>query len=362
MTIIDDIGLALIKQLPPEAAHTATIKALKFGLASKAKPLNREASNLLSVSLPVSGLNLPNPLGIAAGFDKNAEVYGPCLSMGAGFVECGTVTPKPQPGNPKPRLFRLKEDLAVINRMGFNNNGLEPFVERLKSGAQKAGVIGANVGANKVSQGVKRIEDYLDGISAVWEHCSYITLNISSPNTPGLRGLQNKSDLQELLAAASRAIAEQEDRTQIKLPIFLKIAPDIDDEAVDDIVNAVLVASGLTGIIVSNTTIHRTAFLKSSYANESGGLSGKPLFEKSTEILRKVARRVDGRLDIIGVGGVYDAQTAYNKIRAGAHCFQLYSALVYQGAPLIPSILEGIGDLIKADGFSHIREAVGADL
>ncbi|WP_018998048.1 quinone-dependent dihydroorotate dehydrogenase [Hirschia maritima] len=362
MTIFDDIGLALIKQLSPEAAHTATIKALKIGLASKAKILDEELAALLRTNLPISGLELPNPLGIAAGFDKNAEAFIPSLNMGCGFVECGTVTPKSQPGNPKPRLFRLKEDQAVINRMGFNNEGLEPFVRRLKNGVKGAGIVGANVGANKTSVGAKRVEDYVDGIKSVWEHCSYVTLNISSPNTPGLRGLQNKSDLQELLASASRAIGEQQDATQIERPVFLKIAPDIDDEAIADIVDAVLEARGLTGIIVSNTTIDRPETLKSQHASQAGGLSGKPLFEKSTIVLGKVARRVDGRLDIIGVGGVHDAQSAYKKIRAGAHCFQLYSSLVYGGAPLIPAILEGVGNLLKADGFSQISDAVGADL
>ncbi len=362
MTIIDALGLALIQQLPPETAHRATIAAMKFGLAGKAKPLSKKQSERLKAHLPISGLDLPNPLGIAAGFDKNADAFVPSLALGCGFVECGTVTPQPQDGNPKPRLFRLKEDDGVINRMGFNNSGLDSFVHRLKNGAANQGVVGANVGANKTSEGEKRVGDYVDGIKAVWQYCAYITLNISSPNTPGLRGLQNKSDLSALLTAASETILEMEDRHKIKRPVFLKIAPDIDEEAIRDIVDTVLLAKGMTGLIVSNTTIERPSFLQSENAKQTGGLSGKPLFEKSTQVLKQVARIADGRLDIIGAGGIHDAKSAYLKIRAGAHCFQLYSALVYEGAALIPEILNGLDQLLEADGFSQLSEAVGADL
>lgn len=362
MKFIDQFGLAAIQKLPPELAHTATIIALKSGLAAKAKKLTDQQLSLLKVELPISRLAIKNPLGIAAGFDKNAEVFAASLAMGCGFVECGSVTPQPQAGNAKPRLFRLKEDGGVINRMGFNNEGLHKFVQNLENAEFNSGIVGANVGANKTSLGAARIEDYTAGIKAVWQHCSYLTLNISSPNTPGLRGLQNRSELEELLGAASVSIQEMCDLHKKARPVFLKIAPDVDDEAIKDIVGAVLDAEGVTGLIVSNTTIARPASLKSPYASEVGGLSGKPLFDKSTEVLAKVARMADKRLDIVGVGGVYNAATAYKKIRSGADCFQLYSALVYDGAPLISEILTGLSELLEADGYSNISEAVGVDL
>ncbi|MFC7291202.1 quinone-dependent dihydroorotate dehydrogenase [Hirschia litorea] len=362
MPIIDDIGLKLVQLLPPETAHSATIAALKAGVVRKMAPLSSETLEVLRTDMPVSGLCLPSVLGVAAGFDKNCEVAAPTLRMGFGFVECGTVTPLPQAGNPKPRLFRLKEDLGVINRMGFNNAGLDAFVSRLKTHADLDLVVGANVGANKTSQGEKRIADYVEGIEAVWPYCSYLTLNISSPNTPGLRGLQDKGELTALLGAASKAISRMQDVHNVKKPVFLKIAPDIDDEAINDIVSAVVQADGMTGLIVSNTTISRPDNLMSESASQMGGLSGKPVFELSTHVLRKVARVSDGRLDIIGAGGVYDAQSAYAKIRAGAHAVQLYSALVYGGAAMVPQILNGLAKLLEADGFANIGEAVGADL
>ena len=361
MSLIETVGFKIARSMPAEAAHCATIKALKTGLV---RPDIDVDPPILGTRLPVSGLVLKNPIGLAAGFDKNAEAFGPMLAYGFGFVECGTVTPRPQPGNPKPRLFRLVEDKAVINRMGFNNGGLDPFVRRLSNGCDDprvaSGVVGANVGANKVSEGDARVADYVAGVKAVWPYCNYITINISSPNTPGLRGLQEKGALEELLSAVAQAAREIKDPDAPVKPVFLKIAPDVDDTAVQDIVEAVLAAGEITGLIVSNTTIERFATLKSAHKSEQGGLSGEPLFEKSTEVLKQAAAIAAGRLDMIGVGGVHDADTAYAKIRAGAHAVQLYSALVYGGPGLVREIKQGLAERLAADGFSSVSDAVGA--
>lgn len=362
MSLMETIGFKLAHSMSPEAAHTATIRALKYGFV---KPSLEADSPMLATRLPVSGLVLKNPVGLAAGFDKNAEVFGPMLGYGFGFVECGTVTPRSQTGNPKPRLFRLTEDEAVINRMGFNNDGLGVFVRRLVKGRDDpiaaSGVIGANVGANKVSQGAARVADYVAGVKAVWPYCSYIAINISSPNTPGLRGLQEKGALEELLGAVAEAAREIKDPKAAKKPIFLKIAPDMDETAVHEIVETVLAAGELTGLIVSNTTVEHVDDLKSPHKTEQGGLSGKPLFEKSTLALKWAAQAAAGRLDLIGVGGIHDAETAYAKLRAGAHAVQLYSALVYAGPRLVNEIKSGLVERLRADGFSSVSDVVGVD-
>ncbi len=357
MGSLDVIGVNLMRMLPPEVAHNASILALKTGLAPE---FSGDVPASLQVRLPVSGLKLPNPVGLAAGYDKNAEVSSQLLGLGFGFVECGTVTPMPQPGNPKPRLFRLKEDSGVINRMGFNNQGLQPFVKRLQ-GQKNNGVVGANVGANKTSQGEARLEDYAKGVRAVWPFCSYVTLNVSSPNTPGLRGLQGEKELTALVAHVAGAVSEMTPAHGSR-PVFLKIAPDMDDDAIVALVDIVLASGCVTGLIVSNTTVSRPKNLTNSQAHEAGGLSGSPLFDLSTHVLKVTARHAAGRLDIIGVGGVKDAATAYAKIRAGAHAIQLYSALALQGLDIIQSIQNGLDDLLVKDGFSALSDAVGADL
>lgn len=351
MTGFYGIATKLVRVLPPEAAHTATIKGLKSGFGPK---LPRHDDPVLRITLPKSGLTLPNPIGLAAGFDKNAEVFGPMLRFGFGMVECGTVTPRPQAGNPKPRLFRLTEDRAVINRMGFNNDGLQAYVRRLSKHIGK-GTVGANVGANKDTENLA--EDYVPGIEAVWDHCQYLTLNISSPNTPGLRGLQNKDALEDLLSRCGGAIQNASGTK----PVFLKVAPDLDEESIADICNVVRGHSAwLTGLIISNTTIARPESLKSSDKEESGGLSGVPLMEPSTEILRAFARELDGAFDLIGAGGIASGADAYAKIKAGAHAVQLYSALVYEGPGLVQKIKRDLAKLIKADGYSSISEAVAS--
>lgn len=356
MTGLADLGASLVKRLPAERAHLATIRALRHGLGA---PLTRpKDASALQVTLPVSGLALPNPVGLAAGFDKNAEVFGPMFRFGFGMVECGTVTPKAQAGNPKPRLFRLAEDRAVINRMGFNNYGLAPFVRRLARSGARVGALGANVGANKVSEGTERIADYVRGLEAVWPHCDYVTINISSPNTPGLRGLQNKGELAGLLSACQVAAEVLEGAR----PVFLKVAPDLDDEAIEDIASTALDAGLLSGLIVSNTTIARPESLQSRHAGEAGGLSGAPLMAASTQVLAKFARALDGSLDLIGAGGIASGEDAYAKIRAGAHAVQLYSALVYEGPGLAAQIKQDLLALMARDGFASIGDAVGADL
>ena len=348
---LTDLGVATVKLLPAEVAHRATIKALKSGLGVPRK--RRVAHPALQTVLPKSGLRLDSPIGLAAGFDKNCEVPAAMSRFGFGFVECGTVTPRPQSGNPKPRLFRLTEDQAVINRMGFNNEGLENFVRHLSKYDGEA-VIGANVGANKDSD--DRIADYVTGVEQVSPYADYITINISSPNTPGLRGLQDKGALESLLSACSAVDRQGK-------PVFLKLAPDLDDSAMDDICRVVTgVGAWLSGLIVSNTTLARPDSLKSEHKGEAGGLSGAPLMEASTEVLKGFAQRLAGQFDLIGAGGIAGAEDAYRKIRAGAHAVQLYSMLVYSGPGLVGRMNSGLVKCLEADGFSSLAEAVGADL
>ena len=356
---LPDLALPFVKKLPAEAAHTATISGLKLGVGLP----NISPSNWNTpVVLPKSGLKLANPIGLAAGFDKNAEVYRPMARFGFGFIECGTVTPRPQPGNPKPRVFRLNEDQGVINRLGFNNHGLDYFVRRLKrSPIPTACPVGANVGANKLSEDF--IADYEMGIAAVYPLCSYITINISSPNTPGLRGLQGKAALEELLGRCAAAAQRAASDAGHEKPIFLKLAPDLNDSELRDIVDTVKQSgTWLSGLIVSNTTLDRPDSLRSVHRAEDGGLSGAPLMEKSTRILKSIAIELDGQFDLIGCGGVASGADAYAKIRAGAHAVQLYSALIYHGAGLVAAINADLAARLRADGFNSVAEAIGADL
>jgi dihydroorotate dehydrogenase len=299
----------------------------------------------------VAGLKLPNPIGLAPGFDKNAEVFAPMLRAGFGFVECGTVTPKPQAGNPRPRLFRLTEDRAVINRMGFNNDGLDAFAARLAT--RGAGIVGANIGANKDS--ADRIGDYVVCLTRLWGLASYFTINISSPNTPGLRALQTKAALQELLGRLAQARDALPPEGLV--PMFLKVAPDLEDGEVEAIVETAE-AAGLTGIIVANTTISRPP-LSSRFRDETGGLSGAPVKALSTRRLQDFAAASGGRLALIGAGGVASGEDAYAKIRAGACAVQLYSALVYEGPGLVTRVKRELVQLLRRDGFASVRDAVG---
>ena len=350
MSLIYKMGTAVMRKLPAERAHNTTIKALKAGLG----PVAVKTSSPELVT-HVGGLTLPNPVGLAAGFDKDCEVPDAMLAAGFGSVECGTVTPRPQMGNPKPRLFRLTEDEAVINRMGFNNGGLEVFKSRLTQRHGKGGIVGANLGANKDSE--DRVADYVTGLKALWGLSDYFTINISSPNTPGLRDLQNENAMDELLGRLYEARAELMGDSP-SYPMFLKVAPDVDSTEIERIVQQAR-TYGMNAIIVSNTTIARPDSLQSAHKGEGGGLSGAPLFEPSTEVLKEFYAAAQGRIDLIGVGGISNGEQAYAKIRAGAKAVQLYSALVFQGPGLVTEINRDLKARLKADGFSSIAEAVG---
>lgn len=345
MSTLHGLATRALRVLEPEDAHGLAIRALQAGLGPRA----RRDDPILATE--IAGLSLPNPIGLAPGFDKNAQVFAPMLRAGFGFVECGTVTPLPQAGNPRPRLFRLTEDQAVINRMGFNNEGLEAFAARLM--VRGPGVIGANIGANKDSE--DRIGDYVTGLKRLWGLASYFTINISSPNTPGLRALQTKAALQELLGR----LAEARDALPREglAPMFLKVAPDLEPGEIEAIVETVQ-ANELAGVIVSNTTITRPG-LKSRFREETGGLSGAPLKSLSTERLRDFAEVAGGRLVLIGAGGVASGADAYAKIRAGASAVQLYSALVYEGPGLVTRIKRELAACLRRDGFTNLKDAVG---
>jgi dihydroorotate dehydrogenase len=343
-----DLAAAGLRRLDPESAHTLTIKALKLG----AGPREARAGDP-ALAVEVAGLKLRNCLGLAAGFDKNAEVFEALFAAGFGFVECGTTTPRPQAGNPRPRLFRLNEDRAVINRLGFNNAGMEPFARRIASRSRRTGVLGANIGANKDSE--DRIGDYVKGLRRLWGLADYFTINVSSPNTPGLRTLQTEAALEELLGRIEEAKASLPGP---KAPLFLKVAPDLEGSEIRAIARSVI-AYALDGLVVSNTTLARPATLGSRYKDEAGGLSGAPLFEPSTRILRRFAEEVEGRVALIGAGGVSCGSDAYAKIRAGASAVQLYTAFVFEGPQLIGRIKRDLAARLRADGFRTVREAVG---
>ncbi len=343
-----DLATGAVRILPAESAHRFTINALKTGLAKPAPELDDPR---LAVTLKKSGLKLPNPIGLAAGFDKNAEVFAQMLAFGFGFVECGTVTPRPQAGNPRPRLFRLSSDNAVINRMGFNNDGLGLYVRRLSAVPRMIGVVGANVGANKDSD--DRIADYVAGVKAVWPYCTYLTINISSPNTPGLRGLQDRGALEELLGRVGAAAREMDAAVKNR-PVFLKIAPDLDDKAITDIAEVALAQDWLSGLIVSNTTIDRPDTLTSQHKGETGGLSGAPLMEKSTRTLAAFHAAIGDKLDLIGAGGIASAEDVIAKLRAGAQAVQLYSALVFHGPLLVRRIKADLVAAMEAEGLTSV--------
>ena len=342
-----NLAVAAIRLLPPEPAHKLTVElASRFGALLPPPPKDDPR-----LQVNVLGLSFANPFGIAAGFDKNARAFRAMLKMGLGHAECGTVTPRPQPGNPKPRMYRLPEDGAVINRMGFDNDGMEVVAARLARRGK--GIVGINIGANKDS--ADRIADYRIGFERLSGLADYVTANISSPNTPGLRGLQNREELHRLLGTLIEARGAQ------KIPLLLKIAPDLDNAALDDIAAEVL-ASGIDGMIVTNTTIARPATLKSPHAGETGGLSGKPLLAPSTRILGEIRRRVGGKVVLVGVGGVASGADAYAKIQAGASLVQLYTALVYHGGGLIPRLKRELLACLARDGFACVADAVGSGI
>jgi len=342
----------LIRLLPAETAHEAALRALKLGVVPAA--LTTAYPTLQSECF---GLSFKNPVGLAAGFDKNAEGLDALLLQGFGFVEAGTVTPLPQSGNPRPRMFRLNEDQAVINRLGFNNQGVHAFVSNLQKRKQ-AGIVGANISKNKDS--LDAVYDYATSLEAVYAHVDYITVNISSPNTVGLRDLQQKQALSALMQAVGKKRDEMAGKSGKRKPVLYKIAPDLTAQDKEDIVEVAL-AHHIDGLIVTNTTITRPSNLQNIHRNERGGLSGKPLFVLSTETLRDIYRISQGKIPLIGVGGIASAEEAYLKIKAGASLVQLYTALVYQGFDLIRRINEGLVQMLERDGVKSIAEAVGKE-
>lgn len=345
----------LLHVLTPEAAHRATIWALKHGFA---RAVTGEDESVLSTR--VWDLEFSNPLGLAAGFDKDAEVVDAMLALGFGFVEAGTVTPLPQPGNPRPRLFRLDEDQGVINRFGFNSKGLAAFTAKLKArqdGGGARGIVGANVGKNR--DATDAAADYAKGVEHTCGLADYLVCNLSSPNTPGLRNLQARDQMRELITRVleSRKTAAGAGRVP---PLLVKVGPDLDTDEIRDIAEVAL-ATGIDGLIVGNTTIERPATLRSRHAGETGGLSGLPLLAKANRCLADMYGCVGDRIPIIGCGGVASGEHAYAKIRAGASLVQLYSALVYHGPQLISDIKRDLAQRLRADGFESVADAVGAD-
>lgn len=340
--------------LQPEAAHTVTIQSLKYGLTPKQKQIKDERLNII-----LWDLTFENPVGLAAGFDKNAEAVKGLFDLGFGAIEVGTVTPKPQAGNPKPRVFRDVANDAVINRMGFPNKGLNTFKENvqryLTHQSKNKAVLGLNIGMNKDQ--TEPESDYCALINELNQYADYFTINISSPNTPGLRNLQQRENLLPLIkkVKAARDNLDSENTP----PLLVKLAPDLKKEEQEEIAKT-LVGAGIDGIILSNTTLERPEFLPENFRSEMGGLSGKPLTNKSTDIIRNFYKLTKGKIPIIGVGGISNAQDAYDKICAGASLIQIYSGLIFKGPDLIHDINKGLLELIENDGFKNLNEAIGS--
>ncbi len=351
--MIDLYGLArpFVFRLDPELAHGLTIKALSTGLVPACRLPNDPR---LAVTL--GDLVFPNPVGIAAGLDKNAEAPDGLLALGYGAVEVGTVTPRPQPGNPKPRLFRLVADRAVVNRFGFNNDGHAAVRARLEARRGRGGLVGVNIGANKDSE--DRIADYVAGIRAFADLASWFTVNVSSPNTPGLRDLQARDQLSDLL---SRVLAVRDEIAATgarRVPVLLKIAPDMVDAGLADVAEVAL-ATKVDGLVVSNTTLDRKGLSDAAGAREAGGMSGRPLFHRSTVILARMRRLVGPTMPIVGVGGIDSGEAAYEKIAAGANLVQVYSGMVYEGPQLVEKILRHLSARLTRDGLASIADVVG---
>ncbi len=342
MTIWERAGLAVLHRFDPERSHGLSLLALRMGAAPLPGVIT---SPRLATTL--AGLTLPNPIGLAAGYDKNATAIAPLSRAGFGFLEVGAATPLPQDGNPRPRLFRLTEDRAAINRFGFNNAGADAIATRLKARTPGKVPVGLNLGANKTSP--DRAADFANVLATCGPYVDFATVNVSSPNTEKLRDLQGPAALAALLSGVMAV--------QNRIPIFLKVAPDLNDDELAAMAEVAL-NSGIAGIIATNTTLSRTG-LKSENADQQGGLSGAPLFEKSTRVLARLSQLTNGKLPLIGVGGISTADQAYAKIRAGASAVQLYTAMVYEGISLPARIAHGLDALLLRDGYSHVSQAVG---
>ncbi len=345
MSGFERLGLAVLHRMDPEMAHGLSLRALRLGLVPLSGPVTSPR-----LATRIAGMDLQNPVGLAAGFDKNATALDALARAGFGFVEVGAATPLPQPGNPKPRLFRLAEDRAAINRFGFNNEGMQAIATRLAARPRSL-PIGLNLGANKTSP--DRSADFAHVLAHCGPHVDFATVNVSSPNTEKLRDLQGA----EALAALLARVMEVRDGLARPVPVFLKIAPDLAPDDIAEIAE-VAVGAGLSGIIATNTTLSREG-LKSASRNEMGGLSGAPLFEKSTRVLAQLSQATQGRIPLIGVGGIASAEDAYAKIRAGASAVQLYTAMVYHGLGLAARIARGLDDCLARDGFASVADAVG---
>ena len=337
--------------LDPETAHDLAIKSLKFNYLPS-KMFEVEDEQILNTEL--LGKNFPNPIGLAAGFDKSAEVYNSLLRFGFGFVEVGTVTPLKQFGNSKPRIFRLEEDGALINRLGFNNDGIEIIKKRIKS-KKKKGVLGINIGPNKNTKDQKN--DFCLGLKNFFGIADYITINISSPNTEGLRDFHDQEKLKDLLLALNKIKNEN----KINIPLLLKISPDIVDNHISEIAD-VAIKNDISGIILTNTTNSNRDKLMNNFKKEEGGLSGKPLQQISTDMIKKFYKQLNGKIPIIGVGGVNSGKSAYEKITAGASLLQLYTGLVYKGPLLVKNIKKELIQILKSEGLNNIKDAVGKGL
>ena len=333
-------------------AHNQSIRALKNGLLPH---VDNAVDPILRTN--VFGLDFPNPIGLAAGYDKNAEVLSGLSGLGFGFLEAGSVTPRPQPGNPKPRIFRLTQDEAVINRLGFNNKGLEEAAQNFEKRPPSL-IVGANLGANKDS--ADRIADYVTGMERLAPRASYITVNISSPNTPGLRALQGRTELEDLLGRISKKRRSMIEKEAAFFPILLKIAPDLTDADKADIAAAVI-DHQIDGLIISNTTITRPNNLIDPQKKETGGLSGQPLKNISLGVLKEMYQATRGKIPIVGVGGIQSAEDAYARIRAGASLLQLYTAMIYKGPYVAAEIAKGLAKLLREDGFGSLEDVVGVD-
>ena len=338
-------------KLDPETTHDLAIKSLKFNYLPR-KMFEVEDEQILNIEL--LGKNFPNPIGLAAGFDKSGEVYNSLLKFGFGFIEIGTVTPLKQFGNPKPRIFRLEDDSALINRLGFNNDGIEIIKNRIKS-EKKKGVVGINIGPNKNTKDQKN--DFCIGLKNFFDIADYITVNISSPNTEGLRDFHDQKKLEDLLLALNKIKSEN----KINIPLLLKISPDIKDNQISEIADTAII-NDISGIILTNTTNSNKDKLISDFKKEEGGLSGEPLQQISTNMIKKFYKQLNGKIPIIGVGGVNSGKSAYEKIIAGASLLQLYTGLVYKGPSIVKNIKKELIQILKIEGLNNIKEAIGKGL
>ncbi|XP_076235206.1 dihydroorotate dehydrogenase 2 [Calliopsis andreniformis] len=349
----NSVAVPLVQLLDPENAHAATVKLLKWGLLPR-----QNTEDPASLAIDVWNLRFKNPVGMAAGFDKQGEAIEGLHKLGFSFVEIGSVTPKPQPGNPRPRVFRLLEDNAVVNRYGFNSEGHESVWQRLRKLRDNQnfnGIIGVNLGKNKTSEDAT--QDYIDGIKKFSDVADYFVINVSSPNTPGLRSLQSKTDLEQLLTKVN----EVRQSIQSKQPLLLKLAPDLSDTEKQGIADVILKKkSSVDGLILCNTTVSRNN-LVSHLKEEKGGLSGAPLADMSTQMISDMYRRTHGTIPIIGVGGIFTGADAYNKIKAGASLIQIYTSFTYRGPPLIGKIKRELNEMLERDGLASIKDAVGKD-